>query len=140
MFTWVALLSCLSCAAEDAADRELRRLEGTWVLSAVEADGERTPRDALKEFRLTFEGPAFTTVRAGMTARGTVKLDPTRKPRTMDISYTAGPEKGRTQQAIYELDGEMLRICGAAPGKDRPTDFETKGRAGWTLLLFRRVK
>jgi uncharacterized protein (TIGR03067 family) len=140
MLAGLAMLACLPLAADEAVEKELRKLEGTWMLIGVEADGERTPGDTVKEYRVTIEGTSYLTTTPKEKRRGTLAIDPTRKPRTMDITIIEGLEKGHTQHAIYELDGDTLRICGASPGKDRPTDFETKGRTGWTLLLLKRVK
>jgi uncharacterized protein (TIGR03067 family) len=55
--------------------------------------------------------------------QGTLTIDPTRQPSTMDWSATR-PEDGRVMKAegIYELEGDTLRFC---YGKERPEGFET---------------
>jgi uncharacterized protein (TIGR03067 family) len=69
---------------------------------------------------------------------GAVKLDPSSQPRAMDIVHKTGPNKGKTERAIYLLAGNTLTICGAEAGQDRPTEFSTVGKPGHTLLVLRR--
>ena len=45
---------------------------------------------------------------------------------------------GTEIKGIYELDGATLKSCVAPPGKDRPTEFSSKG--GNSLRVFKRVK
>ena len=72
----------------------------------------------------------------------TVRVDPGKKPRTMDIEYCDGPHKGKKQFAIYKLEKEQLTILATPPGappKDRPTSFDRRDGAKTTLLQFGRV-
>jgi uncharacterized protein (TIGR03067 family) len=57
--------------------------------------------------------------------RGTCKLDPSAKPKALDITGTEGPNEGKTILAIYERDGDTLRVCYDLSGKDRPKEFKT---------------
>jgi uncharacterized protein (TIGR03067 family) len=136
------LLSVLSLAAArpDAVARELERLEGTWEVRFIEADGQKVPPDVYKDFKLIFKGSSFATVRDGEQRQGSIRIDPLKKPATMDILLERGPDSGKVQLAIYALEGDSLRICGAQPGLDRPRDFETRGKKGVTLLILRRQR
>jgi uncharacterized protein (TIGR03067 family) len=72
----------------------------------------------------------------------TVRVDPGKKPRTMDIEYRDGPHKGKKQFAIYKLEKERLTILATAPGaaaRDRPTTFDKRDVAKTTLLMFDRL-
>ena len=40
----------------------------------------------------------------------------------------------------YELDGDKFKLCVAAPGKDRPTEFTSKEGSGQTLSTWEREK
>ena len=74
----------------------------------------------------------------GASLNGSFKLDPTKKPKTIDYTFTGGPTKGQVQLGIYELDGERVKFCFAAPGKDRPTEFTTKEGSARTLSVWKR--
>ena len=42
--------------------------------------------------------------------------------------------------AIYELDGDTFRVCIAAVGKDRPSEFKAEADSQQTLIVYERVK
>ena len=72
--------------------------------------------------------------------RGSVKLDPAATPKAMDITGTDGPNKGKTLLAIYELDGDRLKICYDLSGKNRPTAFQTTNGSLLFLVTYQRQK
>jgi hypothetical protein len=53
---------------------------------------------------------------------------------------TEGPTKGKTHLGIYVLDGDKVKFCFAAPGKDRPTEFTAKEGSEFTLSEWKRDK
>src|SRR5882724_7401069 len=59
----------------------------------------------------------------GDTSEGTIDLDPSAKPKAVDITYTQGLLKGCTVPAIYELKGDTVKVCFAWQSKNRPTEF-----------------
>jgi len=122
------------------APKDVKTLDGTWVLVSGEDDGKKLSDEALKNARLTFEGDKHTVKIDDTTFTGTHKLDPTNKPRTIDISDTDGPFKGKTVLGIYELDGNEFKICYAPPGKDRPKDFSAKAGTGYRYHVWKREK
>ena len=58
----------------------------------------------------------------------------------MDITGTEGPNKGKTFLAVYELDGDTLRICYDLSGKSRPTEFKTTEGTQLFLVSYKREK
>jgi uncharacterized protein (TIGR03067 family) len=60
--------------------------------------------------------------------------NPGLSPKTIDLSA-----KGQTQLGIYEVDGETMKICFAAPGKPRPTGYDTRPGDGRTSAVWKRV-
>jgi uncharacterized protein (TIGR03067 family) len=69
-------------------------------------------------------------------ASATVTLDASQSPNHMDLTFTAGPDAGKTAKGVYELAGDTLKVCvpAAAPFDDRPTDFTVP--EGSTRMLF----
>jgi hypothetical protein len=57
----------------------------------------------------------------------------------MDIVGTEGPNKGKTFPAIYELEGDTLRICYALEGTKRPTEFKVTGEKV-LLVTYKKTK
>jgi uncharacterized protein (TIGR03067 family) len=58
----------------------------------------------------------------------------------MEITGTAGPNKGKTFSAIYELQGDTLKICYDLTGKARPTEFKSKAGTQLFLATYKKVK
>ena len=67
-------------------------------------------------------------------------MDANAKPRTMDIACTDGPNKGKTLLAIYQIDGNTLRICVDPAGKILPNAFATSKERPFILLVYQRAK
>ena len=67
-----------------------------------------------------------------------VPCGPTRPP--IDCTLSEGANKGKMQLGIYELDGDTVKFCFAAPGKDRPTDFTTKPGDTRVLSVWKKEK
>jgi uncharacterized protein (TIGR03067 family) len=58
----------------------------------------------------------------------------------MDLTFTEGRHFGETSLAIYELDGDTLRLCRAAPGDPRPTTFKSTPGTGTAFMTYSREK
>jgi uncharacterized protein (TIGR03067 family) len=134
------LLVTADAPKEDATRKEMEKLAGTWVLVSGEDDGKKLSAEAIKNARLTFAGDRHTVTVGETTFKGTHKLDPTKRPRTIDITDTEGPFKGKTVLGVYELDGDQFRICYAPPGKDRPRDFSARAGTGHRSHVWKRAK
>jgi uncharacterized protein (TIGR03067 family) len=75
-------------------------------------------------------------------SEATFKIDPKAKPKALDITFTAGRFKGDTVLAIYEIDGDTLKVCYSTTedGKGRPTEFDTKADSKAVFMTYKRVK
>jgi len=127
-------------ASDDATRKELARLEGTWRVVASEKDGAEAPPDDIESMTISVAGDSYTVRREGeVVEEGTLRIDPTRMPRSIDASPSK-PE-GKIQRGGYEWgeDG-AIRICFAHPGEeDRPARFSTTEGTGHTLTTARRI-
>jgi uncharacterized protein (TIGR03067 family) len=121
-----ALLGADDAGKQEAIRKELKRLEGTWLLVSAERNGQEAPKEALTDSRLVMQGDKFTIHQAGGTFEGTIGLDPTRKPKAYDARATRDGRKVSTL-GIYEIDDDTLRICYTPEGGQRPKEFATKG-------------
>jgi uncharacterized protein (TIGR03067 family) len=127
---------------KDPAKAEMKKLEGSWTLTAYEYRVRQYPPERLPQLNmsLVIKGNEFAlTIRQRTTAR-TFKIDPKKKPKTIDLTWTDGPQKGRTIPAIYMLDGDTLKICQATTGNKRPTEFHTKVGAPEVMYTFKKAK
>ena len=140
----LALTAGLSLAAGDgnkkALDMEYAKLEGTWHVLSLEVDGMKIPKETIKESKLIIKGKEFTMKEKVATYKGTFSIDPSKKPKTIDVKFREGPEKGNTSLGIYELDGDDLKLCLSVTTKERPTEFTAKPKSGHGFEVLKREK
>src|SRR4051812_29728148 len=99
-----AVLLIAADHAKESAKKDLKKLDGSWVLKSGVDDGKELPPKALESARLTFAGDKHTVEMGGKTYKGTHVVDAEKKPKTIDITDTDGPFKGKTVLGIYEID------------------------------------
>jgi uncharacterized protein (TIGR03067 family) len=133
LFLATILGACGGSKMEDSA-----MLNGTWIPIDAELGGRPFPGDVLKTLTLVVKDGQYTVDWAGVVDKGTLSVEPTANPKTMDITGTEGPSEGRRFFAIYEFKGDTLRICYDVGGTDRPTEFKTAVGTQQFLVNYRR--
>jgi uncharacterized protein (TIGR03067 family) len=132
----VGLLVAANAPAGDAAKKEMKQLQGTWVVSSFRQDGKA--KDEMKGTELIFAGDTVTLrLKKGSDTdekKMTYKIDPTKKPKAMDVFSGKDP----TMRAIYELKGDTLRVCHAKNESERPTEFSDKDKG--VIVTLKRKK
>lgn len=129
--------------ADDKADleKETKKFQGTWTFESSEAGGKKISADELKGFILIFEGDKHTVKKGDDVIQvGTQKIDPSKSPKTIDVTMTEGPSKGKVMLGIYEFDGDTLKVCFDSEGKKRPTEFRSAAGPGYFVNVHKRVK
>ena len=108
---------------------------------SIEMEKMKLSADALEHPRLKLMGDKFTvTEENNATFGGTFKVDPSKKPKTIDVTFTDGPEKGKIALGIYELEGDTYKVITDPAGKSRPTEFAVKPGSGHVLQVLKREK
>lgn len=79
MVLTVGFLIAADAPKDEAAKKELKKLEGTYVMVSGEEKGEKLPEQAIKNGRMTIAGDKHTVKVGDETIIGTHKLDPTKK-------------------------------------------------------------
>ena len=131
-------VSCTSAAW--SGDGKEASLEGVWLPETAELGGKMFPDELRKTIRLEIKGDRYLVMVGSQPDRGTGKLDPSARPKALDITGIEGPNKGRTIPAIYERKGDSLRVCYNLGGKDRPTEFKSATGSALFLVEYRRHK
>jgi len=112
---------------------DLDLLQGTWSVTALEADGQKMPAEVVARARIVIQGDRFTGTGMGFVYEGRLELDESRKPRQFDMKFDAGPEKGNINLGIYELAGDRWTICLATRGSVRPGVFASTPGSGFAV-------
>jgi len=144
----VALVCAVSFAAsgilaDDKADleKELKKFQGSWTIESSEFGGQKLPGDQLKGFIVVYEGDKHTVKNGDQVIQvGTQKIDPSKSPKTIDVTMTEGPNKGAVMLGIYEIDADTLKVCIDAEGKTRPTEFKSPAGSMTFVNVHKRVK
>ena len=120
---------------------EARKFQGTWTIESSVTGGQEIPRDQLKGFLVIYEGDKHT-VKVGdrVIQVGTQKIDPSKSPKTIDVTMSDGPNKGAVMLGIYEFDGETMKACFDPTGKKRPTEFKSTPGSQNFVNVHKRVK
>lgn len=125
----------------EAKQKDAEALQGTWRLTAGEANGKALTDKDLKDGKLVLKGDRYTVTLAEKgTLTGTQKLDPKKEPKTIDIVDASGSDKSKTSLGIYDLKGDEFHVVFALSGKARPTKFATEPDSGQWLHVWKRVK
>jgi uncharacterized protein (TIGR03067 family) len=106
---------------------------GKWKMVTAQRGGKPLPED-------NFFRKAPTTFLDGFVTIGVTKyryrLDPTKKPNTIDLELFTESRVPIVDLGIYSLEGENLRICWAR--EQRPTDFTSPEGSDRVLLVLKR--
>ena len=124
---------------DEAARKELKALEGEWVVQRIETkDGKQEPVDD-ERISLTIKGAKWTfgTVQEGEV----VALDPSTNPKLLDFKSVRKGREDTVNEAIYKVDGDTLIIC-IYQGKDkkRPTRLDKPTEANTVLWTLKKSK
>jgi len=129
--------------ADDKAEleKEARKFQGAWTFESSVTGGDELPADHLKMFVLTLEGDKHTVKNGDEVIQvGTQKLDPSKSPKTIDVTMFVGPHKGTVMLGIYEIDGDTLKVCFDPEGNTRPTEFKRPPGSKNFVNVHKRVK
>ena len=129
---------CPTSWADNKDDAKL--VDGTWLGSKAELSGKPYPEELTRTIRITVEKGRYKVAHSGTSEEGLFKLDPSAKPKSLDMIGTDGPNKGNKLLAIYELDGDTLKVCYDLTGKSRPKEFKTTEGSQLYLVIYKREK
>jgi uncharacterized protein (TIGR03067 family) len=123
-----------------AIEQDRKQFEGTWRFVSIEVEGTPIPSKLFEEGLLTLKGKRFECAVVGTTTHGVFKIDPTPTPKTIDLTFSNGPGKDKTQKGIYQLEGDTQKICFARGDQVRPTEFTSKPGSGQMIQVLKREK
>jgi uncharacterized protein (TIGR03067 family) len=117
-----------------------KHIQGTWLPTKATLGGVEMTNDFLNATVLTMDNGNYKVVVAGQPDYGHYTIDPTAKPKTIDVLGTEGPNAGKKIPAIYELHRNTLRICYGLGGGPRPAEFKSAPGSQTFLVTYQRKK
>jgi len=124
--TALALATSFTLAAQTPApelSKEMKALQGSWVITI--ANGQ-TLDNSSPEIVFQLTGDKYAQVTNGqVTERGTIRLDGSKTPMTIDLIIQEGEDANKTQLGVIKIADDTVTGKMASPGvTDRPKDFE----------------
>jgi uncharacterized protein (TIGR03067 family) len=136
----IVVLVVAGPAAAQEKKKDEDKIQGTWIVVSHEMVGRKMPAEELKGWKLTLKDGTLTGEKGKDKGKGTYKLDASRKPKIIDITYDEENEK-MTTVAIYELKGDTLKLCWSEKVPEhRPTKFASDEESGQTVMVLKREK
>ena len=131
-------LLTLFAAASSLLAADLSSFNGTWIVTAVEMEGEPVTIDSSRPIVLTLKDGGYLYDDGQMTTKGTFTVDFTKVPARMEAKETDGPNVGRVLYSITELTPNGWRACYTYQISDLPTEFKSKPGSGQFLASYQR--
>jgi len=116
------------------SDRD--KLQGEWKAESVIRGGEKAADDFVQGFSMSVKENRWMVMLSGQEVKGTFKEASDKKPKEITFSSDDGTER----LAIYDIDGDTLKVCVSEPGEARPTEFESKSGSSAMNIVFKRKK
>jgi uncharacterized protein (TIGR03067 family) len=135
---WVAAPALAQTTGKKMTSAELSKaLQGDWVVSTVNG---QSMANAGQTMMLSISGDKYSqTVDGTVNERGTLKIDASKSPATIDLTIAEGPDAGKTQTGVIQVKGETLTGHFSLPGASgRPSDFTPQ--EGFILFMATRRK
>jgi uncharacterized protein (TIGR03067 family) len=125
---------------DDPNKDEMAKLEGTYTCVSTEQDGMKADAEQIKKLKLVVKDKKWSVyINDKVSTIATFTVDPSKKPKAIDMTGTQGGDKGVKYLAIYELKGDDLKLC-IGDTKSRPTVFDAKKDSGRQLEVWKRTK
>jgi len=118
--------------------QDLSKLQGTWFIKSLEADGQKMEGIAASGAKIIVKGDKFISLGMGAEYEGKVTINEKAKPKSFDLLFTKGHAKGTLNLGIYKLTNDQWTICLATRGTTRPKKFATAAQTGLALEVLVR--
>jgi uncharacterized protein (TIGR03067 family) len=130
--------------ADDASDKEMKKLAGNWVAVSQEKDGAQVTTKDVDAPSLNLKPDGKYQYQNGdQKHQGTYQCTPSQNPsqKPSQIDFTPDDKTQKPIQGIYQTQPDnKLQVCIPSPGQQRPTQFTTKPNSGQTSITYQQKK
>jgi len=129
-------IKALGSEGADGSGDDLKKLQGAWQVTSMEANGSATPAEDVTNITVVVKDRSYTVFNMDGSHGGTFTIDPSKPPKQMDITGEGG---GDTLPAIFEwLGSDGFRVCYGRDGAPRPTSFSTTNDERRLMITYKR--
>jgi len=138
-------LLCLALAQpsnDDKAKKDLERLQGTWIMHALEINGKEVAPQQFQDTLLIVKANEYTTkVKDRMPPGFRLKLDPSKNPPAVDMIQTMPDGSEKVIKGIYKFENDTFKLCrGLTPEQERPNQFATWPDTNYFVVTWKKQK
>jgi len=139
LLSMLSLIFLMAAKPADLAKKDLDKLQGEWTMSALEVEGKQVPPEKIEGTTLTIKGDKYIVTVKDKKHEVTITLDPSKEPKSIDMSFPDGPNAPKVGRGIYKLEGDTFILCRAqATEGERPTEFGTMPNSGCFMVTWQR--
>lgn len=138
--TSLLILALAQNSNEEKAKKDLQRMQGTWIMHALEINGKEVPAKQFEDTQLTIKADEYNTKVKDRTPPGfRLKLDPSKDPRAVDMIQTLPDGSQKTIKGIYKVENDTLVICrGLTEEQERPGQFATWPNTNYFVVTWKK--
>src|SRR5262249_44163846 len=111
-FALPALL-LISANPADDAKKDLEKLQGEWIMAALEIDGKPVPDDKIQGTTLTIKGDKYVVSSKENKYEVAITLDPSKDPKAIDMAFPDGADAPKIGKGIYKIEGDTFILVRA---------------------------
>ncbi len=117
------------------ADSEtMRRIQGDWNGVKLVSDGSAVPKSMVTTGKRNANQNRIVVRFGGQTMIDALfRIDESKTPIEVDYLHVSGGMKGKVQFGVLSWEGNALIVNMAAPGRPRPTDFQSRAGSMQTV-------
>ena len=145
LLLWSIGCSFAATVGGEDAEKELKKLQGTWVMVSGERDSKKLADEHVNQSKIIYEGNKIQLITPHQSSETVIaeiiKMDPTKSPKEMHFIRKNGPSAGKTVIGIYEFDGnDNYKFAFDPTGTVTLKDFATKEGTGHMRHTWKRIK
>ena len=126
-------------ASDEPSD--LERMQGRWEIVALVEKGKEAPKTEIETLVVVIDKDTFTTYEKDQAVvKYRIKLDSAKAPKAIDFTHLMGDNKDKTEPGIYVIDNDLFKLVLNEDRKERPTVFEGKETASYSVLVLKKKK
>lgn len=140
LFSAMLVMATIGDPIDEAGRKELKTLQGDWILESFEQDGEKHEPGKDDLAILTINGNKWS-FDATKEEGEIVAIDAGTNPKLIDFRSISRLRPATVGEGIYKLDGDTLIIClYKGSDKKRPTSFDVSKEGNTSLMKLKRMK